>query len=195
MENAVDALKIAFAVMMFVMALGLSISSFSDARLAAASIINMSDRETEYTYIESSDNFLTRTVGIETIIPSVYRAYTENIEIYFFRKDGTPLYLYYKTDTNGEKVIENGNHVKVNYIDLSLENFSTAEEAINHLDILLSGKDEKGKYENQLIYKNNDNLYNFLKGKVFTEELGEYYQGNDSTKIKKRVITYRCQNY
>ena len=35
-----------------------------------------------------------------------------------------------------------------------------------------------------------DGLYNFFAGKKFKENLGEYYQGTDSTKIKKRVITY-----
>ena len=47
------------------------------------------------------------------------------------------------------------------------------------------------KYSNQII-KNDypDGLYNFFAGKKFKENLGEYYQGTDSTKIKKRVITY-----
>ena len=193
MDNAVEALKIAFAVMMFVMALGLSISSFSQARSAASSIINMSDRENEYTYIEPSDTLLTRTVGIETIIPTMYRAYTENIEIYFFKDNaGSPFYLYNKIDANGDKVIgADGNNVMVNYIDLSLENFSSAKDAMKHLDVLLSGDAIETKDLNKKKYTNG--LYNELKDKRFTETLGEYYQGTGSTKIKKRVITYTMQ--
>lgn len=191
MENAVEALKIAFAVMMFVMALTLSISSFSQATSAVTSIVNMNDREIEYTYVQPSEK-LTRTVGVETIVPSLYRAYKENIEIYFFKSNGEPLILYYETDITGKRVKENGYDVGINYIDLSLENFATAEEAINHLDTLLGVNPNTytGKYKNQLNKNYPDGLYAFLSKYSFEEELGEYYQGTGSTKIKKRVITY-----
>lgn len=193
MENAIEALKIAFAVMMLVLALGLSMSSFSNARLAADSIIEMSDREKEYTYIEPSDDLLTRTVGIETIIPAMYRAYTENIEIYFYESDGTtPLYLYYKTDSQGERVKKSdGSDEKINYIDLSLENFATSADAIKHLDILIGAEDTNNTYEKQIMHT--QGLYEYFKGKTFTETLGEYYQGTGAAKIKKRVITYKLQ--
>jgi hypothetical protein len=82
MENAVEALKFAGAVMIFAFALTITISSFSSANLAVSSIVNMSDRETNYTYVTGTQN-LTRTVGIETVVPAMYRAYKENIEIYF----------------------------------------------------------------------------------------------------------------
>lgn len=192
MENAVEALKIAFAVMMFVVALTLSISSFSQATSAAKAIVDMSDRETEYTYVEPSTN-LTRTVGIETILPSMYRAYKENIEIYFFDATGNPLTLYYKTDDFGDRVQDNYIDVEINYIDLALENFATSEEAINHLDILLgdtTGYD--GEYKKQICHT--EGLYDYLSQFKFEEALGEYYQGTGSTKIKKRVITYTISN-
>jgi len=191
MENAVEALKIAFAVMMLVMALTLSMSSFSQARQAVTSIVNMSDRESEYTYVEPSKN-LTRSVGIETIVPSMYRAYTQNIEIYFFKSNGEPLILYYKTDYDGERVKENGSEVGINYIDLSLEKFATEEEAINHLDILLGANPNNydGKYKKQLNTEYTQGLYKYLSQHKYVEQLGEYYQGTGTTKIKKRVITY-----
>lgn len=52
MENAVEALKIAFAVMMFVLALSLSVFTFSRANSAVTAIINMRDRETQYNYVK-----------------------------------------------------------------------------------------------------------------------------------------------
>ena len=113
MENAVEALKMAFAVMMFGMALAISISSFSNANTVAQAIINMEDRETEYTYVEPSKN-LTRTVGIETVVPTMYRAYKENIAIYFFDETGKPLALYYKTDQYGKRVKQDGLDIEVN---------------------------------------------------------------------------------
>ena len=192
MENAVEALKIAFAVMMFCGALTLSISSFSTARSAATAIINMRDRETEYTYVEPSDNF-TRTVGVETIVPSMYRAYKENIEIYFFDKSGNPLTLYFKTDDNGHRVTdENGHYVEINYVDLTLEKFGTAKEAIEHLDILLEDSSGYiGKYKNQI--RRPEGLYAFLSKYAFEEEFGEYYKETGTSQYKKRVIKYKIQ--
>lgn len=99
MENAVEALKIAFAVMMFVIALTLSISSFSQANTAAKAIVEMSDSETEYTYVEPSED-LTRIVGIETIISTIYSSVEENIEIHFIGTDGKEIPLYYDTSIN-----------------------------------------------------------------------------------------------
>ena len=68
MENATEALKIAFGVMMFVLALTLSISTFSQAIQAVDSITTLRDRETQYTYVEPS-SYSNRTVGVETIVP------------------------------------------------------------------------------------------------------------------------------
>jgi len=191
MENAVDALKIAFAVMMFVMALTLSISSFSNANSAVNSIINMKDRETEYTYVEPAED-LTRTVGIETVVTSIYRAFEENIEIYFLDKTGNEIYLYNNIDVNGNKV-------PTSSINLSNEGFASKEDAKQHLDIILGGTIElndkteevKRKYEKKLIY--DEGLYNYFKGEQFKELLGEYYQGEGASEIKKRVVTYILQ--
>ena len=198
MENAVDALKIAFAVIMFGAALALSISSFSNASSAVRSIVSMRDRENEYTYVEPSEN-LTRTVGIETVVTSMYRAFEENIVIYFVGNDGkTPFSLYNDTYTTGEIKKDDLNHdIEISSIDLSKEGFATKEQAQQHLDIILAGKsvlptkteDIQQKYEKKLIHK--DGLYELFKNKKFEEHLGEYYQGEGTSKIKKRVITYR----
>lgn len=179
------------------MALALSISSFSNASSAVESIVNMRDRETEYTYVEPSNN-LTRTVGIETVVTSMYRAFEENTVIYFMGNDGkTPFALYYATDTNGNiKKDDSYNNIEISCIDLSKEGFATKEQAIEHLNIVLGGsssletksEDIKKKYENKLIYE--DGLYEEFKEVKFQELLGEYYQGEGASRIKKRVITY-----
>lgn len=193
MENAVEALKIAFAVMMFVMALTLSISSFSNANSAVTSIVNMRDRETDYTYVKPSSS-LTRTVGLESIVPSMYRAYSQNMEIYFFDKNGNPLILYYKTNLDdGTRIQKDGSDVGINYIDLSLENFESDEEAFSHLDILLGAipGEYDGKYKNQLNEAYSKGLYAYLSQFTFEESLGEYTQGTGAASITKRVITYK----
>ena len=80
MENAADALKMAGAVLLFVLALSVIIFSFGQARENSDIILNYKDRET--TYIDGKDYYTTtgteREVSIETIVPAVYRAFLEN---------------------------------------------------------------------------------------------------------------------
>ena len=70
MENAADALKMAGAVLLFVLALSVIIFSFGQARENSDIILNYKDRET--TYIDGKDYYTTtgteREVNIETII-------------------------------------------------------------------------------------------------------------------------------
>ena len=219
MENAIEALKIAGAVLMFVLALTLSISSLSQANSAVSSIATMYDKDAQSTYVQPAQD-LTRVVGMETIIPTMYKAYEENIEIYFFKADGSPLPIYYKTNQYGSRVDSEGksvansnpNAVTVNYIDLSKESFGTengkeaTQVATEHLSLILAGGnkwknqyrnnqemlnllDEK-KYGNQLMDTEYPNgFYAYLNGKKFVEKLGEYYQGSNQDEDESLAST------
>jgi uncharacterized protein (UPF0333 family) len=112
MENATQALQMAFSVLVFVVALSISIAMFGRANTALTNIINYNNNRTLYTYVESSS--ANRTVGVETIVPAMYRAYKENYRIVFYNKDGT-----------------------VNYIDLEEEVWGDAQKASLHLDEIL----------------------------------------------------------
>ena len=203
MENAAEALKIAFGYMMFVLALTISISSFSQARETIDAIITIKDRQTEYTYVEAQDK---KIVGIETIIPSMYKAYKENFRIVFYKSyvdetNNEPYPLYKSFGKYDNPATSTG--TEINYIDLELEIFANAQEAIEHLNILLNKRstDVNSKYYNQFIYRGG--LYNELKDKKFEEKLGEYYLEDsqaghetdtiEANKTKKRVITYILQ--
>ena len=200
MENAAEALKMAFGYLMFVLALSISISCFSQARETIDAIITIKDRETEYTYVEAQDK---KIVGIETIIPTIYKAYKENFKIIFYKSyvdenNNEPYNLYYSVDKYNPN-----NKTSINYIDLEQEIFANAQEAIDHINILLNKRstDINNKYYNQFIYV--DGLYNELKDKKFEEKLGEYYLEDsqagyetdtiEANKTKKRVITYILQ--
>ena len=93
MENAVDALKMAAAFLSFLLALGISISSFSQARQTADILIRYSDREYVTQYMEDLGT-ANRIVGRETIIPAISRAYKEYYKIYFYDASGNPLELF-----------------------------------------------------------------------------------------------------
>lgn len=137
MENAVDLLKIAFGVLIFTVALSISISTFSNARRAIDGITTIKDKTQEYVYLEPSTTS-NRDVGIETIIPALYKAYSENYRVEFWVKDsaGTEkkLILYSRRNVEAREK----NWEEVNYIDLIDENFGSESLAIDHLNALLT---------------------------------------------------------
>lgn len=201
MENATEALKMAFGIMMFVLALSLAISSFSSATHGVDSIVTLRDRETQYTYVTPASNS-NRIVGVETVVPTLYKAYKENFRVQFLDRNGTtPLALYYQTDSFGNRI--QGNPT-INYIDLENEIIATPSEAIEHLNILLNKQPAiTNKYYKQFMADKTQGLYKYLQDKRFEEVLGEYYQEDalgtqttdvlDINKTKKRVITYILQ--
>lgn len=219
MENAADALKMAAAVLVFVLALGISISSFSQARTTADILIKYTDRETVTQYTQDTGD-TTRIVGAETIIPTIYRAYNENYKILFYNSVGDLIELYTK--------MENGARVYVNYIDLEKEVLGDNRQQDNFIMALLYGTDatlqradgtEIDFYDfvdglNSGIDLNSNGIYDtILKGNTFVEKFGVYYQEElttidadtdisdqyedtktpDADKTKKRVISYYQQ--
>lgn len=185
MENAVEAVKMAFGVMIFVLALSISISGFSQARLLVDTIIDSKSEEESYIK-DAEGNYLnymkfdmlsggTRTVGVDTIVSTMYRAYKENFKIYFYNID---------IDCNLSSQKDEYGNILYYYIDLEKEVFPNTEKAYEHLDNVLSD--------------NNNKFYKYLSDEVFTEKLGEYYQEDENeisdiaevNKNKKRVIIY-----
>jgi uncharacterized membrane protein YdfJ with MMPL/SSD domain len=77
MENAVDALKTAFAVIVFVIALTVSFIVFSQARKASEIVLYLSDKKNFEEYTAETQS-IKRTVGIETVISAVKRYINDN---------------------------------------------------------------------------------------------------------------------
>ncbi len=116
MENAVEALKMAGSVLLFVMALSIAMLSFTQARTAIGTLVEYSDRE--YSTMEDDDRFYYRKstdteryVGIDTIIPTIYRAFSESYKIVFETKRGDTAvpgfpdeYYLYKIKTEDRNV-------------------------------------------------------------------------------------------
>ena len=99
MENAVDALKIAFAVIVFTMALSVAMFMFTQARETSDVVLRTSDVTEYMEYIQGSGE--SRIVGLETIIPTLYNYYRENYTVIFLDRDGSFMPLYEsKVDPN-----------------------------------------------------------------------------------------------
>ena len=194
MENVAEALKIAFAVLLFVLALTLSISSFSQATRAVGVITTL--RETQYTYVKpiNSENDFSRIVGIETVVSTIYRAPEQNLKIYFFDKSLEKTFtLYYATATDGTlKMNAHNEKIEMNYIDLATgfnrEN-NSIEDFISALLGGIEGDHEfMNKYRERLKYP--EGLYMKFKDAKFLELLGEYEENEGASQMTQRVITF-----
>lgn len=208
MENAADALKMAGAVLLFVLALSVIIFSFGQARENSDIILNYKDRETEYidgNYYYTSTG-MERQVNLETIIPTIYRAFLENYKIVF---EGLNKPIYKIKDPSG------------NWVDKYTIDLETQRDALypNVSVGLNSGTNEKVEVLKAFLYGDYSTLgnsaafetkyhislsgcepiYNQLKNKTkITEYLGVYYQSDndnvpDINKMEKRIITYKVE--
>lgn len=85
MEDAVDALKMAFSVFAFVLALAIVFAMFSQAREVSDIVLAKTDNTYFTDWVspgETNGGTITgRVVGIETIIPTLYRYYKEKLVI------------------------------------------------------------------------------------------------------------------
>lgn len=86
MENAVEALKMAFAVLLLTFALSISIAFFSKARSTAETVLQSSDKTAYYDYTRydlPEDPSGNRIVSYETIIPTLYKYDKERYKVVF----------------------------------------------------------------------------------------------------------------
>ena len=213
MENAADALKMAAAFLIFIMALAISINAFSQARLTATTLLEYHDRDYDYRYIEAnvddSGNPVTeRIVGIESVVPSIYKAWKENYKIVFddgILSDG----VYQQEDETGSLQV-------VNTIDLEDIALASNREEPFVMAILYGNKCENFSAiktyfrENMGINLNENGIYDKISNRKLKESIGIYYQEEisengdvtppleddetsnvpEANKIEKRVITY-----
>ena len=165
MESAAEALKLGFAVLVFVMALSISIFMFSQARETAEIVLQSSDSQRYYEAIETGTE--NRIVGFETVIPTVYKYDKERYKVTF--KTGTydattdtvtitgPLEIYttesnqklwnedYVNDYDGTTNSTSGTEKRICSLDLVEETqrnepwVGNTDEIKKHLDAIFSG--------------------------------------------------------
>lgn len=203
MENAADALKMAGAVIIFVLALSVIIFYFGEVRLTADTILSYKDRETKYIdgdfYYKTSGT--ERTVHLETIIPSIFRAYLENYKIVF---EGLEEPIYKIKDNNGNFIekfsldLETKQHVSDGiYKNVVLAN---NEQKTEFLCGILNNEFKINRTQFEKIYGitlGNKTLFDQLsRASEIREYLGVYYQNDNPDvpnvmKTEKRIITYK----
>ena len=109
MENAVQALYIAFAVLVFVIAFSVTLYLVDKVNETAKNLVWSLDETAYYDTLELTDlisgndenkNNASRIVGIDTIIPSLYRYYKESFAVKILDEAGN-LMQYFDTTTEG----------------------------------------------------------------------------------------------
>lgn len=99
MENAVDALKIAFGVLVFVIALTVAFALLSQAKATSDIMLFASDKTNYYTYSNKAENTEGRIVGADVVISSLYRYYKESVVVRVYDKNNT-LIEEFNTETD-----------------------------------------------------------------------------------------------
>ena len=207
MENAVDAIYIAGAVLLMIVALTVSISSFS-TQIASVEEIVQADERLDVVETAGGTDFLnyitynksTRDVGVETIVNSLYRSYKENYTVYIKFKNAssyTNVDSKIKTkatkqqkDIDGNIIINVNDNILVFKITTEY-NLQNAKERLNSILAPIHATNNP----------NGSDLYRKMIGKKFTEYIGTLYQNDigsgtrteeisDANKTIIRIITY-----
>ena len=91
MENIVESMLIALAVLVLVIALSMTTYLLSTAMSTTEQLVYGSDKTQYLSNINNNidDNSATRIVGIDTVINSLYRYYKENFMVKIYRKTPT----------------------------------------------------------------------------------------------------------
>lgn len=191
MENASDALLMAGQVLVFIIALTICISSFTNLRAEVNQLIGQEETiemvkgtNGYINYMDSKDANATRRVSAETLISSMYRATKENYIIYIVAEDCEAI-----RGGTGDSAV-----------DLTEAEFSLT---IAGKPVITVGqkmiKITIGSNTNQDINtKLKNGFYEDIKDLSFYEYLGEYQNNSEVTSENKqtyRVITYIEKNY
>ena len=110
MENAVDAIKIAFGLLVFAIAIALTFSVVGQVRATSDIIFTLNDKTSFYEYATEIDynTEINRIVGLETILPTIHRYAKEQYAVTIFDSQGNAIVRY---DLYTEGFMSNWNEI------------------------------------------------------------------------------------
>lgn len=221
MENAVDALKIAFAIFIFVIAIALSFSIVGQVRATSEVILALNDKANSYDYVANEDNNANnkeRIVSFETILPTIYRYAKEQYAVTIINKDGTPIVRYdlytegFMNDWN--TTLKNMNRASSR--DVAIDKFNEIRERIAIVDEMIQKENpswqhsiwnglvsgSEGSYTSGTLYRvSNSNNRTVDTGAPWGSEHEEIIKrikadmtGADKDKYTRNGITYVGKN-
>lgn len=197
MENAVESIVMAVAVIVLVMALSMTMVLLSKAMTTTQDLVYQSDKTNYYDNIkiEHANNVTTRNVGIDTVITSIYRYYKENYTVKLYNEtnqlvqlfdttiEGKVYSLSSKMHPNTAETNFLSNYNDTNYADNKVDLFTapwmgnTNKDAKTRIDLYVSGQD--GFINGKKVEYKGKGLYDFFSpDSVFEETFIQYmYKG------------------
>lgn len=104
MENAIDAMKMAFAVLVFVIALSTAIYALGIANVTVQTIIYTNDKTNFFNNLDvTAESKTYRLVDADTIVPTLYRYYKENFSVKLYDEDKLVQIFDLNTERNVSK--------------------------------------------------------------------------------------------
>ncbi len=165
MENLADALKISFSVLVFIVAIAITFSMMSKAKLASDVVLYHADKTNFYSYEDSKEE--NRIVDISTIVATLYKSMEESITVSVVNDRGEEFGVEY----NGNIISQfsaNSEEVINKFITDNINSIKGHEYIEDFIEVPLTG-----------IYKTADD------GTQITVENG----------VKKIYITYYDRTY
>ena len=144
MENAVDALKISFAVFVFIFAIVITFSMISKAVTTSDVVLYYTDETSFYEYEASKEE--NREVDVSTVITTLYKTYEENVTVKI-ELDGDTTEFSIAAGTATEEYIND-------YISNNLLNLGDKEFKEEFLEVPYSGIYKTGNDGSQVTVAN-----------------------------------------
>ena len=139
MENAADALLMAFAVLVFVIALTLAFSSLAQAKSTADIILFFNDRTNFQELVQpDNENYKNgaREVGIDTVIATIERCIKEKFTVYIYDNNN----YTFEYDTSNEEEIK----IEITKFLDNHKNDTSSKYLETFVEVATSGKTYQG---------------------------------------------------
>ncbi len=177
MENAVDALKLGFAVLVFAIALVLTFSVIGQARATSDIVLTLNDKTNLYDYVdveETNAKQKDRIVGFETVLPTIYRYAKEQYAVTILDTDATPIVRF---DLYTEGFMNDWNEIirQQNNSNLTNERFKEIKHRIGLVDNFIL---EEFKKDKKTIYSENPIWDSMISGQEGSYSAKELYKGS-----------------
>lgn len=147
MENVVDALKIAFSVLVFVIAITLAVSVIGQARVTSDIVFFFNDKTEFYDYAttENIEKTEDRIVGMDTILPTIHRYAKEQFAVTIYNSDGTPIVRYdlWTEDlmTNWNQTLKNRNRgINDNIKQEAVNTYNELQDRLQRVQNVVNGQ-------------------------------------------------------
>lgn len=151
MENAADALKIAFAIFVFVVAITVTFGIISQAKSTADTVLYYSDDTNFYEHLSSKDS--NRIVSVSEVISALYRYYKESLCV-TVDLNGNSTTFDLNNSSATITAIENDIAEYVDNNLLELENATFTEEFV---EVPISGIYDEGEDGSEIILSSGGN--------------------------------------